>query len=97
MKLRDGGFRTLMGLGSEGVNHLPSLHAALGLLFMVAVWPLPYLRWAAIALNVLMIAATPVDGGRYFRMLSRVLRLRRCAGWRRDVVPIDGTSQPPAK
>lgn len=64
--LRDGGFRTLMGLGSEGIITFPSLHAALGLLFMLAMWPVPYLRWVAIALNVLMIAATPVDGGHYF-------------------------------
>ncbi len=64
--LRDGSFRTLMALGSEGIITFPSLHAALGLLFMVAVWPIPYLRWAMIVLNVLMIAATPIDGGHYF-------------------------------
>lgn len=64
--LRDGSFRELMAQGSEGIITFPSLHAALGLLFIFAMWPVPYLRWAAAALNVLMIAATPVDGGHYF-------------------------------
>jgi membrane-associated phospholipid phosphatase len=64
--LRDGSFRTLMALGSEGIIAFPSLHAALGLLFMVAIWPVPYLRWIMIVLNFLMIAATPIDGGHYF-------------------------------
>lgn len=64
--LRDGSFRELMAQGAEGIITFPSLHAALGLLFILAMWPIPYLRWAAVALNVLMIAATPVDGGHYF-------------------------------
>jgi membrane-associated phospholipid phosphatase len=64
--LRDGSFRELMAQGSEGIITFPSLHAALGLLFMLAMWPVPYLRWVAIVLNLLMIAATPVDGGHYF-------------------------------
>ncbi len=64
--LRDGSFRELMAQGSEGIITFPSLHAALGLLFILAMWPVPYLRWVAFALNALMIAATPVDGGHYF-------------------------------
>lgn len=64
--LRDGSFRELMAQGSEGIISFPSLHAALGLLFMLAMWPVPYLRWVAVALNMLMIGATPVDGGHYF-------------------------------
>jgi membrane-associated phospholipid phosphatase len=89
--LRDGSFRTLMALGSEGIITFPSLHAALGLLFMVAVWPVPYLRWAMIALNVLMIAATPIDGGHYFSDVVAGLAIAvlcwlaatRCTGERR--------------
>lgn len=64
--LRDGSFRTLMGTGSEGIITFPSLHAALALIFIFALWPVRYLRWVALAVNGLMIAATPVDGGHYF-------------------------------
>jgi hypothetical protein len=64
--LRDGTWRLLTGAGSEGIITFPSLHAALGLLFIVAAWPVPYVRWAAASINVMMIVATPVDGGHYF-------------------------------
>jgi membrane-associated phospholipid phosphatase len=63
--LRDGSFRTLMGTGSEGIITFPSLHAALGLIFILALWPVPVLRWIGLTVNILMIAATPVDGGHY--------------------------------
>jgi membrane-associated phospholipid phosphatase len=79
--LRDGSFRTLMGLGSEGIITFPSLHAALGLLFMVAVWPLRYLRWVMIALNLLMIGATPIDGGHYFSDVIAGLAIAALCWW----------------
>ena len=43
----------------------PSLHAALALVFILAFAPVPLLRWIGAAVNILMIAATPVDGGHY--------------------------------
>lgn len=61
--LRDGSFRTLMGEGAEGIITFPSLHAALGLVFMLAMWPLQVLRWIGIAVNVLMIAASRSTAG----------------------------------
>jgi len=64
--LRDGTMRILTAQGSEGIITFPSLHAALGLLFILALWPVPYLRWAATLLNTIMIASTPIDGGHYF-------------------------------
>jgi len=64
--LRDGSFLMLMASGSEGVITFPSLHAALGLIFALALWPVPVLRWFGLALNGLMIAATPIDGSHYF-------------------------------
>jgi membrane-associated phospholipid phosphatase len=64
--LRDGSFRLLTGIGSEGIITFPSLHAALGVIFIVALWPVPVLRWIGAAVNGLMIVATPVDGGHYF-------------------------------
>lgn len=64
--LRDGSLRILSGSEAEGIITFPSLHAALGLLFILAMWRVRYLRWAALVVNLLMIAATPIDGGHYF-------------------------------
>ena len=64
--LRDGTFRHLVAQGAEGIITFPSLHAAVGVLFIIAMWPVKYLRWLALSLNVTMIVATPVDGGHYF-------------------------------
>lgn len=64
--LRDGSMRMLTGMSSEGIITFPSFHAALGALFMVALWPVPVLRWISAGVNGLMIIATPVDGGHYF-------------------------------
>jgi membrane-associated phospholipid phosphatase len=64
--LRDGSFRLFTGIGSEGIITFPSLHAALGVIFIVALWPVPVLRWIGAVVNGLMIIATPIDGGHYF-------------------------------
>lgn len=64
--LRDGSFRTLTATGSEGIITFPSLHAAIGVIFILALWPVAVLRWISLAVNLLMIAATPIDGGHYF-------------------------------
>jgi hypothetical protein len=64
--LRDGSFRLLMGAGSEGVITFPSLHAALAVILIVALWPVPIARWIAAAVNSLMLMATPIDGSHYF-------------------------------
>lgn len=64
--LRDGSFRALVAVGSEGIITFPSLHAALAVILIVALWPVPVLRWLILALNLLMLAATPIDGSHYF-------------------------------
>jgi membrane-associated phospholipid phosphatase len=58
--------RMLTGMSSEGIITFPSFHAALGALFIVALWPVPVLRWISAVVNGLMIIATPIDGGHYF-------------------------------
>ncbi|MBV8755508.1 MAG: phosphatase PAP2 family protein [Hyphomicrobiales bacterium] len=63
--LRDGTLRQLTAIGAEGIITFPSLHAALGLILMVALWPIAGLRWIGIVLNAVMIAATPIDGMHY--------------------------------
>jgi membrane-associated phospholipid phosphatase len=64
--LRDGTLRRLVADGAEGIITFPSLHTALGVLFIFALWPVRNLRWIAALLNIVMIAATPIDGGHYF-------------------------------
>jgi hypothetical protein len=63
--LRDGTFRLLMALGSEGIITFPSLHAALAVIVVAALWPIAVLRWMFVALNAMMLIATPIDGSHY--------------------------------
>jgi membrane-associated phospholipid phosphatase len=64
--LRDGTFRLLVAVGSEGIITFPSLHAALAVIVAAALWPVPILRWVFLGLNVVMLIATPIDGSHYF-------------------------------
>jgi membrane-associated phospholipid phosphatase len=64
--LRDGTFRVISLQAGEGLIAFPSYHAALGVLLLVAFWAVPWLRWPGCIVNLLMIAATPIDGGHYF-------------------------------
>ena len=64
--LRDGSLRLLTAVGTEGIITFPSLHAALAVLLVAALWPVPFARWVAVAVNSLMLLATPIDGSHYF-------------------------------
>jgi hypothetical protein len=64
--LRDGTWRTLVAVGSEGIITFPSLHAALAVIVIAALWPVAVLRWVILALNTAMLIATPIDGSHYF-------------------------------
>ncbi len=64
--LRDGTLRVISLARAEGIITFPSFHAALGVIFALALWPVRLLRWPGLALNLTMIAATPIDGGHYF-------------------------------
>lgn len=64
--LRNGSFRLLMARGSDGIIAFPSLHAALAIIMIAGLWPLPVLRWIGLALNIVMLVSIPVDGGHYF-------------------------------
>lgn len=64
--LRDGTLR-IIALGQiEGIITFPSFHAALGVLFIRYFWLSRLTRWPGLALNAMLIAATPIDGGHYF-------------------------------
>lgn len=62
-----GGVRFFIDFNAlAGLISFPSFHTASAIMFSWAVIPLHRLRWCVFALNVLMVAATPVDGGHYF-------------------------------
>ncbi|WP_181700819.1 phosphatase PAP2 family protein [Chthonobacter albigriseus] len=63
--LRDGSIRTLVGLGTEGLICMPSLHAASAVLLMRAGLVLPVLRWPFVAINALMLFSTVIEGSHY--------------------------------
>jgi membrane-associated phospholipid phosphatase len=65
LALRDGTLHTVFGIRSEGIITFPSLHAALAVLFPVALWPVKGVRWFALGLNILLVIATPAYGGHY--------------------------------
>jgi membrane-associated phospholipid phosphatase len=63
--LRDGSLRHLEMFKLTGIVSFPSFHAASAVLYMWALWPVRFLGGLAAALNLLMIAATPVIGAHY--------------------------------
>jgi len=72
----------------KGLADFPSFHTAGALLFIWALWPLPRLRWAALAANLLTLAATPVEGAHYFAdmlagTLVAVIAITLAASWLR--------------
>jgi hypothetical protein len=64
--LRSGAIRSISLDGAMGIITFPSYHAALGVIFGAAFWSVPRLRWPALVLNAVLLAATPIDGGHYF-------------------------------
>lgn len=65
MALRDGSLRHLEVFKLAGIVSFPSFHAASGILYMWALWPVRRIGGIAVALNLLMISATPVIGAHY--------------------------------
>jgi hypothetical protein len=64
-QLRSHGLQQIHVEALQGVVCAPSFHAASGVLFIAAGWRAPPLRWPLLALNVLMLLATPVEGTHY--------------------------------
>jgi hypothetical protein len=63
--LRDGSVRELVAVGAEGVVTFPSLHSALAVILVIALWPIPVVRWLVLSLNTAMLVSTPIDGSHY--------------------------------
>jgi membrane-associated phospholipid phosphatase len=65
LSLRDGSLRHLELFKLAGIVSFPSFHAASGLLYIWALWPVRGFRYITVAVYGLMIAATPVIGAHY--------------------------------
>ncbi|MBV8926793.1 MAG: phosphatase PAP2 family protein [Bradyrhizobium sp.] len=63
--LRNGSLRHLQLFELAGIVSFPSFHAASAILYIWALWPVRGFAALATAMNVLMIAATPVIGAHY--------------------------------
>jgi PAP2 superfamily protein len=63
---REGVLRHLEPLGLGGIVTFPSFHTASSVLDVWALWPARWFRPIVLAVNGLMLAATPVNGGHYF-------------------------------
>ena len=63
LQIRSGGGRHLTG--AAGIVAFPSFHCAAGLLNIWAIWPIRRMRLPFLAVNLTMIAATPLIGGHY--------------------------------
>ena len=63
--LRDGSLRHLELFHLAGIVSFPSFHVASAVLYMWALWPVRGFASLSVAMNVLMIAATPVIGAHY--------------------------------
>jgi membrane-associated phospholipid phosphatase len=64
--MRTGSWPVISAHDLEGLITFPSFHTVCGLLFTWALFPVRYLRWCAVALNMLLIASTPIEGAHYF-------------------------------
>ncbi|WP_395337316.1 phosphatase PAP2 family protein [Novosphingobium sp. BL-8H] len=49
----------------RGIVSAPSFHTAAAVLYVVAAWRIPTLRWPIVALNAAMLLSTPVEGTHY--------------------------------
>jgi membrane-associated phospholipid phosphatase len=65
LALRDGSLRHLELFKLTGIVSFPSFHAASAVLYMWALWPVRFFGGLAAALNLLMVASTPVIGAHY--------------------------------
>lgn len=81
LALRDGSLRDLRLFSLSGIVSFPSFHAASAVLYMWALWPVRGLGGIAAALNLLMIAATPVIGAHYIIDVAAGVALAAASIW----------------
>ena len=65
-RLRPGTLHSVKLDNLEGLITFPSFHTTGALMFIWAFRSVPFLRGPAVALNISLILATPIDGAHYF-------------------------------
>jgi hypothetical protein len=65
LAVRDGSMSELGILALEGIVAFPSFHTTAAILLAWGFWGVPFVRWPALALNVVMIASCPFIGAHY--------------------------------
>jgi hypothetical protein len=81
LALRDGSLHELRLFFLSGIVSFPSFHAASAVLYMWALWPVRGIGGCAAALNLLMIAATPVIGAHYLVDLAGGIAVAAASIW----------------
>ncbi|MCG2627705.1 phosphatase PAP2 family protein [Bradyrhizobium sp. WYCCWR 13023] len=79
--LRDGSLHEMQLFKLSGIVSFPSFHAASAVLYMWALWPVRRIGGAAAALNLMMIAATPVIGAHYIVDVAGGVALAAASIW----------------
>jgi hypothetical protein len=68
-----------------GLISFPSFHSTTAVIYMWATWRTPYLRWAGLTLNTLMLIATPIHGSHYlvdvFAGIAVAVAALAATGW----------------
>jgi membrane-associated phospholipid phosphatase len=78
-EVRSGALRAIPVDDIRGIISFPSYHAAVAMLAVWALWPVRFIRWPTLMLNVLMIASTPIEGAHYFVDVIGGLVVGACA------------------
>jgi membrane-associated phospholipid phosphatase len=78
-EVRSGALRAIPVDDIRGIISFPSYHAAVAMLAIWALWPVRFIRWPTLMLNVLMIASTPIEGAHYFVDVIGGLAIGACA------------------
>lgn len=63
--LRHHGVHSVAVTSLHGLVCAPSFHTVSAVLYILAAWPIRKLRWPLLALNLMMLLATPVEGTHY--------------------------------
>ena len=62
---RNGSLRFFSSEVIGGIVTFPSFHTSAAVLLAWAFWPMPFVRWAALIVNVAMLASSVIIGGHY--------------------------------
>jgi PAP2 superfamily len=65
-ELKSGAMTVIDIRNAQGIVTFPSFHTASAVILIWVFWGVPWLKWVSLAVNVIMVIATPVHGGHYF-------------------------------